>query len=219
MSLKRRDDSEVSTGDNSEVSTEDDRSTGDNFEGSTGDNFEGSTGDNFEGSTGDNSEVSTGDNPEVSTGENSEGSTENNPEGSSGENREEAADKIGGDTGDRMREYFRRNSYVNVALRLWSYEPASDLLRFGRSLVWVSEKYSELEPKLTNELNELKDEGSYRVPLGACSKAKISTEESKVDSIFHGYLVDVTDAVVRFREKQDTIYDEVMQGLKAAPSQ
>ncbi|KAH6588305.1 hypothetical protein BASA50_010796 [Batrachochytrium salamandrivorans] len=58
VSLKRRDDSEGSTGDNSEGST------GDNSEGSTGDNSEGSTGDNSEGSTGDNSEGSTGDNSE-----------------------------------------------------------------------------------------------------------------------------------------------------------
>ncbi|KAH6597970.1 hypothetical protein BASA50_004124 [Batrachochytrium salamandrivorans] len=87
VSLKRRDNSEGSTGDNSEGSTGDNSegSVGDNSEGSVGDNSEGSTGDNSEGSVGDNSEGSTGDNSEGSTGDNSEGSVGDNSEGSTGE--------------------------------------------------------------------------------------------------------------------------------------
>ncbi|KAH9250041.1 hypothetical protein BASA81_012174 [Batrachochytrium salamandrivorans] len=103
MSLKRRADSEGSSGDNSEGSSGDNSegSAGDNSEGSTGDNPEGSVEDNFEGSTGDNPEVSAGDNSDGSTGDNSEGSTGDNSEGSTGDNSEgSTGDNSEGSTGD-----------------------------------------------------------------------------------------------------------------------
>ncbi|KAH6572412.1 hypothetical protein BASA83_007278 [Batrachochytrium salamandrivorans] len=270
--------SEGSTENNSEGSTENNSegSTENNSEGSTENNSEGSTENNSEGSTENNSEVSTGENSEsdpffpfkLSPNETVERHFTDDDISTNNlvstikrveddfyiffKEGEEAADKIGGDTGDRMKEYFRRNSYVNVALRFWSYESVPKILRLIGSGVGKSE-YPKLEPKLTKELNEFKDgvragfsavfdntmkmlnnDGSdidnfqnvdesfnsaFENQWLLVRKLRALLRKFKVDEFFYEDLVNVTDAVAKFRAKQNTIYDEVMQGLKAAPSQ
>ncbi|KAH6586024.1 hypothetical protein BASA61_006664 [Batrachochytrium salamandrivorans] len=150
MSLKRRDDSEGSPEDNSGGSTEN------NSEVSTGENSESDPFFPFKLSPNETVERHFTDD-DIST--NNLASTIKRVEDDFYiffKEGEEAADKIGGDTGDRMKEYFRRNSYVNVALRFWSYESVPKILRLIGSGVGKSE-YPKLEPKLTKELDEFKD--------------------------------------------------------------
>ncbi|KAH9263271.1 hypothetical protein BASA83_013359 [Batrachochytrium salamandrivorans] len=183
MSLKRRDDSEGSSGensggssgDNSEGSTEDNSEglTEDNSEGLTEDNSEGSTEDNSEGSTEDNSEGSTEDNSEGLTENNSKGSTEDNSEGSSMnlastidnvgdgivdiyKDGEKVGQKIGGTVGDMVTEYFRRNAYVNVAIRHWVHESVPGILEKTKSGL-AGDEYSKMEPEVTKNIKDLDD--------------------------------------------------------------
>ncbi|KAH6593935.1 hypothetical protein BASA50_006991 [Batrachochytrium salamandrivorans] len=246
VSLKRRDDSEGSPEDNSGGSTEN------NSEVSTGENSESDPFFPFKLSPNETVERHFTDD-DIST--NNLASTIKRVEDDFYiffKEGEEAADKIGGDTGDRMKEYFRRNSYVNVALRFWSYESVPKILRLIGSGVGKSE-YPKLEPKLTKELDEFKDgvragfsavfdntmkmlnnDGSdidnfqnvdesfnraFENQWLLVRKLRALLRKFKVDEFFYEDLVNVTDAVAKFREKQNTIYDEVMQGLKAAPSQ
>ncbi|KAH6583918.1 hypothetical protein BASA50_007307 [Batrachochytrium salamandrivorans] len=156
--LKRR-------GDSLEPPKDDDE---DDDEGSSGDNPEVSTGNNSEGSTGENSESD----PFLSStfGPNETVGSDFTDDDVSSENLastidkvgddvyiffkdgEKAANKIGSHAGDLLKRYLRRHSYVNVALRRWTYLSTPDISEFIAS---SSGKDKYLEVKL--ELKSLVD--------------------------------------------------------------
>ncbi|KAH6597742.1 hypothetical protein BASA50_004347 [Batrachochytrium salamandrivorans] len=77
---------------------------------------------------------------------------------------EKAGQKIGGTAGDMLVRYFRRHSYVNVALRHWAHESVPGIIEKIKSL-WGEVEYPRLEPDLTKKLKQLEDE--FRAGLDA----------------------------------------------------
>ncbi|KAH6597743.1 hypothetical protein BASA50_004348 [Batrachochytrium salamandrivorans] len=77
---------------------------------------------------------------------------------------EKAGQKIGGPAGDMLIRYFRRHSYVNVALRHWAHESVPGIIEKIKSL-WGEVEYPRLEPDLTKKLKQLEDE--FRAGLDA----------------------------------------------------
>ncbi|KAH6595393.1 hypothetical protein BASA50_005911 [Batrachochytrium salamandrivorans] len=182
-SVGAEDNSEGSTGDNSEGSTGDNSggSVGDNSGGSVGDNSEESVGDNSGGSVGDNSEESTEDNSEESVGDNSGGSSGKDSVQANDALRakaelefkdlastidkirggdytflgdvEKAKQKIDGPLGDMVAEYLGKATHLNDVLERWEENSEPSILGFIRSGLGEDE-YSEIEPDLTEELNE-----------------------------------------------------------------
>ncbi|KAH6602184.1 hypothetical protein BASA61_001372 [Batrachochytrium salamandrivorans] len=176
------DNSEGSTEDNSEGSTEDNSegSTEDNSEGSTEDNSEGLTEDNSEGSTEDNSEGSSEDNrgsdsflPSTSgpnepfkspftdsnvSSMNLASTIDNVGDGIVDiyKDGEKVGQKIGGTVGDMVTEYFRRNAYVNVAIRHWVHESVPGILEKTKSGL-AGDEYSKMEPEVTKNIKDLDD--------------------------------------------------------------
>ncbi|KAH6566366.1 hypothetical protein BASA62_006751 [Batrachochytrium salamandrivorans] len=80
------------------------------------------------------------------------------------EDGEEAAQKISGDAGNLVGKYFRRNAYVNVALRRWSYESVPKILHSIESGLGENE-YSKIKSELLGNLDRLKAE--FKEELGA----------------------------------------------------
>ncbi|KAH6566229.1 hypothetical protein BASA62_006826 [Batrachochytrium salamandrivorans] len=182
-SVGAEDNSEGSTGDNSEGSTGDNSggSVGDNSGGSVGDNSEESVGDNSGGSVGDNSEESTEDNSEESVGDNSGGSSGKDSVQANDALRakaelefkdlastidkirggdytflgdvEKSQTKIDGPLGDMVAEYLGKATHLNDVLERWEENSEPSILGFIRSGLGEDE-YSEIEPDLTEELNE-----------------------------------------------------------------
>ncbi|KAH6563564.1 hypothetical protein BASA62_008458 [Batrachochytrium salamandrivorans] len=153
MSLKRRDDSEGSVEDNSEGSLEA------NSEESSEDNSEGSGTPPPPDTTPDDSEgiarrryteniASTIDNV-------GDGNADLYPKG-------EMAGRVVGDyIGPMIAEYFRKSTYVTVALKRWVNKSMNDMLRTIKSGL-SDDKYSWTLPFLTKVYNEWEDEFTTR---------------------------------------------------------
>ncbi|KAH6599930.1 hypothetical protein BASA50_002671 [Batrachochytrium salamandrivorans] len=77
---------------------------------------------------------------------------------------EKAGQKISGHYGEMVKRYFRRNAYVNVALRHWVHESVPGILEKIKSL-WGDDEYSRLEPDLKKDINEW--EANFRAGLNA----------------------------------------------------
>ncbi|KAH9263446.1 hypothetical protein BASA83_013172 [Batrachochytrium salamandrivorans] len=77
---------------------------------------------------------------------------------------EKAGQKIGGPAGDMVKRYFRKNAYVNVALRHWVHESVPGILEKIKSL-WGDDEYSRLEPDLKKDIKKWEDE--FRAGLNA----------------------------------------------------
>ncbi|KAH6590661.1 hypothetical protein BASA50_009223 [Batrachochytrium salamandrivorans] len=77
---------------------------------------------------------------------------------------EKAGQKIGGRYGDMVKRYFRKNAYVNVALRHWVHESVPGILEKIKSL-WGDDEYSRLEPDLKKDIKKWEDE--FRAGLNA----------------------------------------------------
>ncbi|KAH6600825.1 hypothetical protein BASA50_002029 [Batrachochytrium salamandrivorans] len=164
VSLKRRDNSEGSTGDNSEGSV------GDNSEGSAGDNSEGSTGDNSEGSTGDNS-GSDSSPPPATTLENTVSVPFTDKDVTSmnlaftinnvrygGYTLLDDVERAGKNTHAYIRDmvtmYLGKIKYVNAALERWAETSLNNTLDVIKSY-WGEDKYSKIIPDLTKRIKEL----------------------------------------------------------------
>ncbi|KAH6579847.1 hypothetical protein BASA60_003082 [Batrachochytrium salamandrivorans] len=112
------------------------------------------------------------DDSEESSGENSK--SDPFPSSTSGPNKTvgsdftkdeiKAAQKISGDAGNLVGKYFRRNAYVNVALRRWSYESVPKILHSIESGLGENE-YSKIKSELLGNLDRLKAE--FKEELGA----------------------------------------------------
>ncbi|KAH6576709.1 hypothetical protein BASA50_008488 [Batrachochytrium salamandrivorans] len=77
---------------------------------------------------------------------------------------EKAGQKIGGPAGDMVKRYIRKNAYVNVALRHWVHESVPGILEKIKSL-WGDDEYSRLEPDLKKDIKKWEDE--FRAGLNA----------------------------------------------------
>ncbi|KAH6598313.1 hypothetical protein BASA61_002899 [Batrachochytrium salamandrivorans] len=77
---------------------------------------------------------------------------------------EKVRQKISGPVGDIVTKYIRRNAYVNVALRHWVHESVPGILDKIKSL-WGDIEYSRFEPDLTKEMKQWENE--FRARLNA----------------------------------------------------
>ncbi|KAH6576710.1 hypothetical protein BASA60_004387 [Batrachochytrium salamandrivorans] len=77
---------------------------------------------------------------------------------------EKAGQKISGRYGEMVKRYFRKNAYVNVALRHWVHESVPGILEKIKSL-WGDDEYSRLEPDLKKDIKKWEDE--FRAGLNA----------------------------------------------------
>ncbi|KAH6561337.1 hypothetical protein BASA60_011526 [Batrachochytrium salamandrivorans] len=75
---------------------------------------------------------------------------------------EKAGQKISGHYGEMVKRYFRRNAYVNVALRHWVHESVPGILEKIKSL-WGDDEYSRLEPDLKKDIKRMGSQFSCRV--------------------------------------------------------
>ncbi|KAH6595035.1 hypothetical protein BASA61_003883 [Batrachochytrium salamandrivorans] len=75
---------------------------------------------------------------------------------------EKAGQKIAAHYGEMVKRYFRKNAYVNVALRHWVHESVPGILEKIKSL-WGDDEYSRLEPDLKKDIKKWEDEFSCRV--------------------------------------------------------
>ncbi|KAH6574665.1 hypothetical protein BASA60_005366 [Batrachochytrium salamandrivorans] len=77
---------------------------------------------------------------------------------------EKVRQKISGPSGDMVTKYIRKNAYVNVALRHWVHESVPGILEKIKSL-WGDDEYSRLELDLKKEMKQWEDE--FRTGLNA----------------------------------------------------
>ncbi|KAH6582543.1 hypothetical protein BASA61_008442 [Batrachochytrium salamandrivorans] len=77
---------------------------------------------------------------------------------------EKVRQKISGPAGDIVTKYIRKNAYVNVALRHWVHESVPGILEKIKSL-WGDIEYPRLEPDLTEAMKKWEDE--FRAGLNA----------------------------------------------------
>ncbi|KAH6596792.1 hypothetical protein BASA50_004909 [Batrachochytrium salamandrivorans] len=77
---------------------------------------------------------------------------------------EKIRQKISGPAGDIVTKYIRKNAYVNVALRHWVHESVPGILKKIKSL-WGEIEYPRFEPDLTEAMKKWEDE--FRAGLNA----------------------------------------------------
>ncbi|KAH9246411.1 hypothetical protein BASA81_016052 [Batrachochytrium salamandrivorans] len=77
---------------------------------------------------------------------------------------EKIRQKISGPAGDMVTKYIRKNAYVNVALRHWVHESVPGILKKIKSL-WGDDEYSRLELDLKKDIKKWEDE--FRAGLNA----------------------------------------------------
>ncbi|KAH9248930.1 hypothetical protein BASA81_013387 [Batrachochytrium salamandrivorans] len=90
-----------------------------------------------------------------------------------------AIQKIGGDAGDLVAKYIRREAYVNVALLLWSYFQIATVLSTIKSGLGDGQ-YSKIEPNLVAKIVELKNTLEAGLNAAVDATTKILNEEGTV---------------------------------------
>ncbi|KAH6586289.1 hypothetical protein BASA50_000753 [Batrachochytrium salamandrivorans] len=159
---------------------------------------------------------------------------------------------IGGDTGDKLVEYFRKALYVSGKLKDWAEDIPEEMVALIKSNL-SDEEYSEVESSLKEAYDELTANASEYLD-GATDD--LSDIEEEVDSAnqemkeihglfectFNAYRIyfevlqrqlnrfeegeDICELLsyadtnlVNFSNSQQELYDEITQGLEAAPSE
>ncbi|KAH9248925.1 hypothetical protein BASA83_000471 [Batrachochytrium salamandrivorans] len=89
------------------------------------------------------------------------------------------AKKIGGDAGDLVAKYIRREAYVNVALFLWAHFQIVNVLDSIKAGLGDGQ-YSKIEPNLVAKIVELKNTLDAGVNAAVDATTKILNEEGTV---------------------------------------
>ncbi|KAH9250618.1 hypothetical protein BASA81_011602 [Batrachochytrium salamandrivorans] len=89
------------------------------------------------------------------------------------------AKKIGGDVGDLVARYIRREIYVNVALKAWLSSSLNNVLSTIKSGLG-DDQYSKIEPGLVAKLDELKITFNALLNAAIHTTTKILTDDSSV---------------------------------------
>ncbi|KAH6565108.1 hypothetical protein BASA50_001736 [Batrachochytrium salamandrivorans] len=253
MSLKRRDDSEGSSGENSGSDPSPPPDT-------TSNDSEGSSEENS-GTDPSPPPVTTPDEPFIDPFTEDKISSENlastiNNVGDGVVNLfkdgELLIQRIADSVRDRVARYLRRHAYANVALRRWSDEVAPNIVEFIKSGL-DEDEYTRIEPKLTKTTNELKDDLLKGLNAVHDATTKILSNDGsvienmqKIEESFHSatssrvsllwalrarlgifiagktlqvQLDNVIQSVGEFLEEQQKLHGEIMENLKAEPSQ
>ncbi|KAH6569922.1 hypothetical protein BASA62_004587 [Batrachochytrium salamandrivorans] len=168
------------------------------------------------------------------------------------ENGEKAGQKIGGNVGEMLARYIRRDAYVISALRHCVHISVPGILEKIKSGLGDDE-YPKVEPDLTEKLKQLENEVRAGLDEILDATTKISenvgsvTENiQKIDKSFkltisgrmeffgellsllkkfedgktlENQLADVSKSVDKFSTDQQPIYVEIMEELRAAPSE
>ncbi|KAH9246961.1 hypothetical protein BASA84_001544 [Batrachochytrium salamandrivorans] len=159
---------------------------------------------------------------------------------------------IGGDTGDKLVEYFRKALYVSEKLKDWAEDIPEEIVALIKSNL-SDEEYSEVESSLKEAYDELTANASEYLDDAT---GDLSDIEEEVDSAnqemkeihglfkctFNAYRIyfevlqrqlnrfedggDICELLsyadtnlVNFSNSQQELYDEITQGLEAAPSE
>ncbi|KAH6569924.1 hypothetical protein BASA50_005213 [Batrachochytrium salamandrivorans] len=168
------------------------------------------------------------------------------------ENGEKAGQKIGGNVGEMLARYIRRDAYVISALRHCVHISVPGILEKIKSGLGDDE-YSKVEPDLTEKLKQLENEVRAGLDeiLDATTKilgsvGPVTENIQKIDKSFkltisgrmeffgelrillgwfedgktlENQLADVSKSVDKFSTDQQPIYVEIMEELGAAPSE
>ncbi|KAH6564854.1 hypothetical protein BASA50_004641 [Batrachochytrium salamandrivorans] len=98
------------------------------------------------------------------------------------EGAENVGEKIGGYSGNLAAEYLRKDTYVGLALSLWTYRSVTDILYQIKSILG-STKYSEIEKDLTGIVKELEARfGKEATAISAATKRILEGVGSVIDN-------------------------------------